>query len=464
MSLAPRLLLATEDVSLSRTLSWVLKENGYDVVTALGGPQLVERLEQEEFDLLVLDIGVGEAGRMDRLTTLREGGRFEDMPVLVLAAADFDHARLLSLGLHGGDVVHRPYRVRDLLARIKAHLRVGRELNRARAEARSRQELVEVLKEVSAAFDPDDIYQILVRRVAQGLRITRCSVVLARAGDTNGTVVAAYENPTLRALPVRLDKYPEITRALESGETVLVDDVEQSPLYEDVRATWAPDQGAMRTRSVIALPFALGGVPSGVFFLRTTADDPPLNPMDLHFAEQVITAAVTALEKAHALEASDHPTVARFPGIDPVTELPNSGGFLAQLDDELERARRYGQQVSIVVLEISGLPTDRAAQDQLLAQAAALFRRELRAMDSVARIGAATFAMILPTTHAGGARVFADRVQLHLAHHQFGLDAVSVLLGASAGIATFPNDGAVDGESLIARATAMRTAGTTPAR
>ncbi len=464
MSLAPRLLLATEDVSLSRTLSWVLKENGYDIVTALGGPQLVERLEQEEFDLLVLDIGPGDAGRMDRLTTLRDGGRFGDMPVLVLAERAFDDTRLAPLGLQSGDVVHRPYRVRDLLSRIKGHLRVGRELNRARAETRSRQELVEVLKEVSAAFDPDEIYQVLVRRVAQGLRITRCSVVLAHAGDTEGTVVAAYENPTLRALTVSLDKYPEIARALHSGETVLVDDVEQSPLYEDVRATWAPEQGAMRTRSVIALPFALGGVPSGVFFLRTTADDPPLNPIDLHFAEQVIAAAVTALEKAHALQAAEDPMANRFAGTDPVTELPNRWAFQSQLDDELERARRYGQQVSIVVMEIEGLTGERTAQDLILAQVAALFRRELRAMDSVARIAVSTFAMILPTTHAGGARVFADRVQLHLVHHDFGTEEAPVVLGATAGIATFPNDGAVDAESLIARATAMQSAGSAPAR
>src|SRR5690606_5908119 len=135
---------------------------------------------------------------------------------------------------------------------------------------------------------------------------------------------------------------------------------------------------------------------------RTTADDPPLNPIDLHFAEQVIAAAVTALEKAHALQAADDPASHRFAGTDPVTELPNRWAFQAQLDDELERARRYGQQVSIVVMEVEGLPATRPAQDQVLSQVASLFRRELRAMDSVARIGADTFAMILPTTHAGG--------------------------------------------------------------
>ena len=128
--------------------------------------------------------------------------------MLVLTDPTFDPARLMTQTLGAADVVQRPYRVRELLARIKAHLRVGRELNKARAEARSRNELVAILREVTASLNPEEIYQILVRRVATGLRIARCSVVLSDADLVEGTVVAAFENPTLRDLRVRLDKYP----------------------------------------------------------------------------------------------------------------------------------------------------------------------------------------------------------------------------------------------------------------
>lgn len=454
MSLQPRLLLATEDVSLSRTLSWVLKENGYDVVTAMGGPHLLERLEQEEFDLLVLDIGAGDAGQMDRLTALRHGGAQRDLPILLLAEADFDDARLADLDLGAADVVHRPYRVRELLARIKAHLRVGRELNRARAEARSRSELVEVLKEVSAALDPDQIYQVLVRRVAQGLRITRCSVVLARVGDTEGTVVAAYENPTLRELRVDLAKYPEIARALATGETVLVDDVDAHPLYQDVRGTWAPTDAMMRTRSVIALPFALGGVPSGVFFLRTTADDPPLNPLDLHFAEQVIAAAVTALEKAHAAQDAERGQLRELADTDPLTGLANRRVFEARLAEELDRARRYDQVVTVVLLDVDDFKRindshGHAAGDRVLRQLATLLKRELRTMDVIARIGGEEFVFILPETGGTGARIFVDRVLRRVGLHNFGDAAIPVWITASAGLATFPDDRADDAEGLV---------------
>ena len=140
-----------------------------------------------------------------------------------------EEATVRSLGLGAADFIPKPYRVRELLARVKAHLRVGRELNQARAEARSRSEMVDIMQEVTASLKPDEIYQILVRRVAHGLNIARCSIVIAGPDDDTGTVVAAYENPMLRNLRVDLGKYPEIRRALATGEVVLVRDVDDGP-------------------------------------------------------------------------------------------------------------------------------------------------------------------------------------------------------------------------------------------
>ena len=44
MGLAPKILVADDDQALSRTLSWILKENGYDVVAIPGGEHLFEHL------------------------------------------------------------------------------------------------------------------------------------------------------------------------------------------------------------------------------------------------------------------------------------------------------------------------------------------------------------------------------------------------------------------------------------
>ena len=455
MSLNPRLLLATEDTALARTLSWVLKENGYDIVTAVGAPQLLERLEQEEYDLLAIDLGTGDDAALNRLALVREQLAHRDTPLLLLADRQFDAGSLTSHGLSGADLVQRPYRVRELLARIKAHLRVGRELNRARAEARSRTELVAILKEVTSAVDPERIYQILVRRVAQGLRIARCSVVLAEPGATEGTVVAAYENPTLRDLRVDLGKYPEIVQALASGQTVMVEDVEKSPLYQDVRATWGNETLGSRTRSVIAMPFKLGADRSGVFFLRTTMADPPLNQLDLGFAEQVVEVAVPALSKAYELrQHADGTDLRQLADSDPLTGIPNRRVFERRIADELERARRYDQVVTLVLIDVDDFKRindtcGHQVGDRVLKQLAALLKRELRTMDFVARIGGEEFVIVLPETGGTGARLFADRLLRRVAQHNFGDTISEVRVTASAGLATFPDDRAADHEALL---------------
>ncbi|MEP6590845.1 MAG: diguanylate cyclase [Gemmatimonadota bacterium] len=457
MQLNPRLLLATEDTALARTLSWVLKENGYDVVTAQGGPQLLERLDQEDYDLLVVDLASADAGTLDRLTRIREDLRYKDVPLFVLTDPGYSPAKLAPYGLSATDIVQRPYRVRELLSRIKAHLRVGRELNKARAEARSRAEMVGILKEVTATHDPAEIYQILVRRVAQGLRIARCSVVLAAPGSTEATVVAAYENPTLRDLRVELSKYPEISRALETGETVMVSDVDADPLYQDVKMIIATEaNAASRTRSVIALPFPINGRLAGVFFLRTTADDPPLNRLDLGFAEQVIEAAVTALEKAYDLEHSNmgHQQLRELADTDPLTGAANRRVLNERLREELDRARRYDQVVTVAMFDVDDFKRindtyGHQVGDLVLQQLVAILRRELRTMDVLARFGGEEFVVLLPETGGTGARLFTDRILRRVAQHNFGDDDSPIAVTVSAGLATFPDDRAADDDALL---------------
>ncbi len=456
MQTQPRLLFATEDITLARTLSWVLKENDYDVVTAIGGPALFDRLEQEEYELLVIDIGGGDIGRMNRLAQVHEDKRYADTPVFVLADAGFEVTRLEALGLAGHDVIHRPYRIRELLTRIKAHLRVGRELNRARSEARSRAEMIVILKEVTAALNPEKIYQILVRRVAQGLHVGRCSVVLASPGDKEGTVVAAYENPTLRDLRVELSRYPEILRALETGQTVLVSDVNVDPMYQEIRSTWGTGAAGQETRSVIALPFALHGHLAGVFFLRTTSDDPPLNTLDLGFAEQVIEAAVAALEKAYELENSGNgqAQLRALADTDPLTGCANRRALDERLKAELDRARRYDQVVTVLLLDVDDFKRINDTHghilgDRVLKQLAVILRRELRTMDFLARYGGEEFVVVLPETGGTGSRLLADRILRRVQQHNFGDASIAISATLSAGLATFPDDRAADEESLL---------------
>src|SRR5213596_3293847 len=347
---AAKILVADDDQSLVRTLTWILKEHGYNVVAVPGGEGLLAKLEEERPQLLLLDIMMPKVDGLQLLERLKTDERYRDLPVLMVSSMPPEEATVKSLGLGAADFIAKPFRVRELLARVEAHLRVGQALLQAKEEARSRAAMVDILHEVTDSLKPDEIYHILARRVARVLNISKCSMVLAKPGDQQGVVVAAYENPMLRNLQIELGRYPEIQKAVSTGRLVLVEDVSSDPLYEDERRRWEREDIKVPTRSAVALPFWMKDQQTGVFFLRTTGDDPPLTKADAQFSETVIKTAVSAIEKAYDFETavSDKQRLEKLAATDALTGLTNRRGLSEALTQELDRARRYNLALTIL--------------------------------------------------------------------------------------------------------------------
>ena len=448
MSLAPKILVADDDQALSRTLSWILKENGYEVLTIPGGERLFEHLQAEPFDLLLLDIMMPRVDGLQLLQRVKSDPRFKDLPVLMISSMPPEEATVRSLGLGAADFIPKPFRVREL--------RVGRELNQARAEARSRSEMMDIMQEVTASLKPEEIYQILVRRVAQGLNISRCSIVIAGPEEDSGTVVAAFENPMLHNLPVDLKRYPEIQQALSSGDVVLVRDTTTDPLFTGVRQEWSTGEKRVETRSAIALRFSLRQEPAGVFFLRTTTEDAPLNEQDVSFAEQVIGAAVAALERAYDLESAvmGQEQMRYLAETDPLTNCFNRRALMEKLEQEMDRAARYATMLTGMMIDIDNFKQindthGHLVGDRVLKQLANLLKREQRSVDIVARYGGEEFVVLLPETTNTESRNFAERILRRVATHDFGEAGHPVRVTISIGISSYPDERVTDGDSLL---------------
>jgi two-component system cell cycle response regulator len=396
------------------------------------------------------------ADGLQLLERVKGDPRVQDVPVLMISSMPPEEATVRALGLGAADFISKPFRVRELLARVKAHLRVGRELNRARAEARTRSEMVDILQEVTASLKPEEIYHILVRRVARGLKISKCSLIFAVPAEEEATVVASYENPMLRDLRIDLRRYPEIRRALDTRQTVLVTDVATDPLYEVARLEWEHEGFKVPTRSAIAIPFVMKDQRAGVFFLRTTIEDTPLNHSDVAFAEQVIRAATQALEKAYDLESAviGREQMKTLAETDPLTETYNRRALADKLVQEIERANRYNTALACLMVDVDNFKMindahGHLAGDGVLRQLGAILRREQRTVDIVARYGGEEFVVLLPETQAPGARIFADRILKKVASTDFGEGQRSIRVTISVGIACFPDERVQDGEALL---------------
>jgi two-component system, cell cycle response regulator len=341
-----------------------------------------------------------------------------------------------------------------------ALLRREEELQRAQDDIATTRQLVEILNEVTAELTAAEIYRVLARRVARALDLRHCSVVLASAGDSTGTVVATYDDPLITDLQVQIDRYPELLAALRSNRVVLVADVMQDPMFSGVRELWKREGRTAPVRSVLAIPFALDRRRSGIFFLRTERGERALSAEDSDFAEIVIRAAVAAIRRAQALESTraDNIRLEELATTDALTRLLNRRALLDRLSVELDRARRFKQQLSLLMVDIDHFKSvndqhGHLVGDAILRDMGTLLNGAVRTVDVVARYGGEEFVVILPETSTDGAAVFGERLREKIAEHRFDLGTEPIFhLTCSVGVASFPSPRVASTEDLFARA------------
>jgi len=150
---------------------------------------------------------------------------------------------LRAAGLGAADFISKPFRgAGSCLARVEAHIRVGRALAQAAQEARSRARRWWTLPPTSVtdSLKPDENSVPHPPPATCPRASTHLQVLdgAREARDHQGVVVAAYENPMLRHLQIDLAKYPRSGRPVSSGRLVLVEDVGTDPLYEEERRRW----------------------------------------------------------------------------------------------------------------------------------------------------------------------------------------------------------------------------------
>ena len=469
-----RILVADDDPSVLGTLVWVLKEQGYEVVSTHEGSRVVPLMEERIPDLVLLDIQFADSSGMDVLGAIRNEERWLGIPVVMMSALTLEESAVRTLGLGAADYVRKPLRVRELLARIEAQLRMrailrsahdtlreAREaLHRVQEQADKRRHLMDILHDVTDELSTGEIYHLLARRVARALGLNQCSVILTRQGGLPRVAAYAYETGITADFVLSLDKYPELQSALDTGRPVLVENVMVSPLYRHVREMWARDGTRISTRSVIAIPFAMEADEAGVFFLRRNVTEPPLTPADVEFAETVIRAAVTAIQRATLIESTiaDNRRLEELAHTDPLTKTLNRRALSERLAAEMERVRRYSTMMSVLLIDLDHFKQindthGHLAGDDVLIEVAALLQRVVRAVDVVARYGGEEFVVVLPETGGAGAEAFAERLRELIEDQAFVASrGRAIRLTTSIGVSSFPDFGVESVEELLTKA------------
>jgi DNA-binding response OmpR family regulator len=119
-----RVLIAEDEARLASFLEKGLRSSGYTTTVVPDGPQASIMARDEDFDMLILDLGLPGKDGLDVLRELRAAG--QRLPVIILTARDDPADKVEGLEAGADDYLAKPFHFEELLARVRARLRGDR--------------------------------------------------------------------------------------------------------------------------------------------------------------------------------------------------------------------------------------------------------------------------------------------------------------------------------------------------
>jgi diguanylate cyclase (GGDEF)-like protein len=142
--------------------------------------------------------------------------------------------------------------------------------------------------------------------------------------------------------------------------------------------------------------------------------------------------------------------------IDGLTGIYNHRAFKERLQVEIERCRRYGNNLTLLILDLDKFKRindtyGHLQGDYVLKKCASIIRSSVRTIDTVARYGGEEFAVILINADKKGCLQTADRICSNIQSYQFNHNGMTEQITISIGMSEYPTDGE-DGQAITANA------------
>jgi two-component system, OmpR family, alkaline phosphatase synthesis response regulator PhoP len=117
--MAKTIVIADDEPHVLRSLEFILKKQGYIVVTAVNGEDALEKVKSNDPDLVFLDIQMPRMDGNSVLRHLREDPKYQDLYIVMITAKGQEADRLNSLESGANEYVTKPYSPRKLIGRVK---------------------------------------------------------------------------------------------------------------------------------------------------------------------------------------------------------------------------------------------------------------------------------------------------------------------------------------------------------
>lgn len=442
-------ILVVDDKRFYRKVLNDALQDQYDIIEGQNGEEAISLAKTQQPDLIIMDIEMPVKDGIDACRALKENPETRKIPVMLFTSLSKkeDIARGLKVG--ADDYITKPMCLPEILARVAAHLRPKDYY--ADLEQKDLILLLELAEQISAIRNPMTILHLIVDRMSEIIDDARCSIVSIN-DEGIPYVKASSDLEVYEEIRLELCKYPEISKALDSRQPVIINDINSEPLMDSIRAQIT----GLDFNSIIVIPVIKKESVIGTFLLRMATPLPEGITNRIHkLCQLVANLSANALETAILFEKTQtaQEYFAEMAIRDGLTKLYNHQHFYDCLEKEFSRSSRYHTPLSLIFFDIDDFKRindlyGHTQGDSVLKEIGELTMSVARLSDVPARYGGEEFAVVLPNTTSEGAREMATRLGRMIREHNFAsLNGEQVTI--STGISTCEDENVESCDRLL---------------
>ncbi|HZW91491.1 MAG TPA: sensor domain-containing diguanylate cyclase [Candidatus Eremiobacteraceae bacterium] len=311
--------------------------------------------------------------------------------------------------------------------------------------ARQLQAINAIAQQTTAVLELEDLLGRVCELIQEAFQVSHVSLFLREDHDL---VLRAHHG----TLTPRIPQGGRFPASNEPWASILAGN--RTATESDLRSATTTKFFA-ESASRMRIPLVSFGQTLGVLALDSSLPD-AFRDGDLQSLESVADICATAIQNAHYVER-----VKQLAYLDGLTGIFNRRFFELRILEEIDRARRYGTGMAVVMADIDQFKRlndefGHVLGDEVLRQVSSLFHQQVRKIDVVCRYGGEEFGILLTQTTAAHAMNIAEKLRKMVAGWQF--PGVPRTVTISAGTAAFPEHGTTRDELVKAADAALYVA------
>ena len=292
-------------------------------------------------------------------------------------------------------------------------------------------EIIEIAVQITADLNVSNILKNVVWSIAAKFQTDNLTFIFPVEDDESDTKIVHYEG----------FKEKEINLDISSSSLITYfERVEFNEIsYKDFEGSFPDKRISKQFKDMnidYIVPMKTDKGITGILLLPKKGNGKPYTLLEMQYISRIIRFASIALENANLYHQAT---------TDRMTKLYSHHFFEKVLDDEIERARRYGKTFVLIMFDIDHFKNfndtyGHLQGDIIIKEIAKILLKSIRQIDFAARYGGEEFAVILPEVDIDGGYIVAERIRKLISDHPFPGSKEPLHVTVSLGVAEFDPD------------------------